>query len=379
MITVELDIVRETPEAMAGLRQALKERFTCGNTIRDEAYRQALSATVWRLVHFGIETGLASYSARDLCNFSLVAEGYITEVLARIGFSRAIAEGDGELLDIISAQGIASAMAAWHQHLLTADEDAVDATLASMEKDEERHVGRLIVARRFPHRIQPAWLWDIPVEGDDGLPLVAYHLAAAQIHGRPDLRDSTSTYLARHRQVLLVREPDPLLIPLVLTSPATPQTVLAPFAGLYGEPTVVAAAAWHLEHRQPREAWKLAHDMRPLSQHADDAWTIAGLAAVELGHLTEAENLRQQIQDQAGRDRLLLAIAEAQPEAVPDHRIGEAAATCSKENPELFFRLIKELLRRGNISLARDVAQQRHTNIQDEGPLRDILAKILGH
>ena len=125
---------------------------------------------------------------------------------------------------------------------------------------EELHVARLLASRRDPGLIDAAWLWDIPVAPGDpqALPTVAYHLAALQVVTREDLLSSTATYLARHRSVLLCREPDDLLVPLVLRSPEHPQTLLAPFDGMYGDPTITAAAAWHLEHRQPREAWALA-------------------------------------------------------------------------------------------------------------------------
>lgn len=378
MFMLEYQQEREPAEAMAGLRRAMASGFSCGNPVRDEAYRLALSAAVWRLVRFGVEDGVASYSARDLANFSLIGEGSLVEHLARTAYTRAVVEGDLALLKVLTDLGIAAHVQAWHASLDRLDPAAIPAALAGM-KGEELHVARLLAARRIPALAEPSWLWDIPVTGDQALPTVAYHLAALQLVTRDDLHDSTTAYLARHRQVLLCRDPDDLLVPLVLRAAETPQTVLAPFAGLYGEPTIVAAAAWHLEHQQPREAWILAHNMRPLSRQADDAWTIAGLAAVELGKLSDAETLRQRILDQAGRDRLLLAIAEAQPEAVPVERLDTAARSCPADHPELFFRLVKAILKRGELARGKAIAEARTSDFASHPQVGPILAQLLSH
>ena len=378
MQPLEVVISRETPEAMAGLRRIMAAQFSCGNPVRDEAYRLALSAAIWRLIHFGVEDGFANYRAQDLANFTLIAEGTVTEILIRTAFTRAAVENDQALLKHLIDLGLAREVQTWLASITSCPLQDLPGLLAPLT-GEELHVARLLAARRDPGLIEVAWLWDIPVAPGDSqaLPTVAYHLAALQVVTREDLLSSTATYLARHRSVLLCREPDDLLVPLVLRSPEHPQTLLAPFEGLYGDPTITAAAAWHLEHRQPREAWALAHDMRPLSHQADDAWTIAGLAAVELGRFSDAETLRQRIQNPAGRDRLLLAIAEAQPEAVPVERLAEAGRSCGPDHPELFFRILKEILRRGALPLGRSLAEARRTAINDDEPLRSILAEIL--
>ena len=64
--------------AFAAFRRALVQSFGSGSPVRDEGYRQALSATVFRLDRYGIEETFAHYSARDLANMALVAASFPT-------------------------------------------------------------------------------------------------------------------------------------------------------------------------------------------------------------------------------------------------------------------------------------------------------------
>ncbi len=374
MTAPEFTLVAPEPAAALGqMRVELYARFSSGNVVRDECYRLALSAAVWRLVHFGAEGAFTFYTARDLANFTLVAEGGVVDFLVRAGFTRALIDDDADMLALYERLGLANAGRDWSARLHECPRDEAIATVAAITDAEEQATARLVLARRFPDTIAPAWLWAVPTT----TPTIAYALCLLILRVRTDLLSTVAAYLQQNRAVLLVREPDELLALLVGQASTHPQTTLAPFAGFYGEATVVAAAAWHLEHDEPDAAHALVAGFRPLSTHADRAWLIAALVALARNRLDEVQQLRGLIQDHGCRAQVILRLAEYSPSLVNDTDLLALLDGCTADEPELFYRGLLCLLNRKQLTAARHLAARRQLDFQHHPQLGPIITAVL--
>ena len=369
--------------ALAAFRRALVQSFGSGSPVRDEGYRQALSATVFRLDRYGIEETFAHYSARDLANMALVAGGSIVSYLMRTAYTRALVDNDGDLLAQLGTIEQVETMHAWLAERLAADQGTLAGmcAIAPASTDggtdvpaEEVAVTRLVALRRFPDLLRPEWLWSIPAD----LPTVGYAMAADVLALRPELYGSVAEFLLRRRDVLLCREPDALLAPLVRIAGEHPQTVLAPFEGIYGEGTVVAAAEWHLEHDEPKAALELASGLRPLSVHAGRAALVAMLAALALGQREDARHFRSLIDDPADAALATVHLAERGADEVSDAELGMVLRQAPTTRPELFYRGLMCLLGRRRLVEARALAHARGVDFADHPQLGPIMAKVRG-
>lgn len=365
--------IEEPSEAMAALRQRIASIDPSDNAIQHEAYYLALSAAVWRLVYFGVEDTFQLYTPRDMASFSMIAEGQLIDLLVRTAYTRALVEDDAELCRIMGECGVAAPVHAWHQHLLGCDEAEAVARLANAIDPEERAAIQTIIARRFPGQASPEWLWQVPAN----LPTVCYALARALLSQRGDLAGSIGSYLASHREVLLAREPDPLLSMLVAQSAEHPQVTLAPFEGIYGEETVVAAAAWHLEHNEPAEAIQLAAGIRPLCIHSEQAALIGAIAAVQVGRADQLAQFRSLICGRNAQAQLTIRLGESDPRLIRDEDLVPLMDVCLVSEPELFYRALRLLLARKRLDLARQICARRQGDYQDHPELSKIIAAVL--
>lgn len=375
--------IESGPAAYAAFRRALVDSFGSGSPVRDEGYLQALSATVFRLDRYGIEETFAHYAARDIANMALVATGTVVSYLMRTAYTRALVEDDHELLEQLQRIEHVETMHAWLAERMTADREALaalcievpnpDESLAAILA-EELAVTRLVALRRFPDLFDRDWLWSIR----EDLPTIANAMAASALALRPELYASVAEFLHRRRDALLCREPDGLLAPLVRVASEHPQTVLAPFEGVYGEATVVAAAEWHLEHAEPRAALELAAGLRPLSAAAGRAALVATLAALALGEIADARHFRGLIADPADAALATVHLAGHGPDEVPDRELVEVLRAAPRERPELFYRGLLCLLNRRRLTEARALAADRRADFAGHPQLGPIIAKVLG-
>ncbi len=365
--------VTEPAEAMSALRQRIASIDPSDNAIQHEAYYLALSAAVWRLVYFGVEDTFQLYTPRDMASFSMIAEGRLIDLLVRTAYTRALVEDDAELCRIMGECGVAAPVHAWHQHLLACDEGEAVAMLAKASDPEELAAIQTVVARRFPALVSPEWLWLVPANA----PTMSYALARALLAQRGDLAGSVGSYLASRRDVLLAREPDPLLSMLVARSAEHPQVTLAPFEGIYGEETVVAAAAWHLEHNEAAEAMQLAAGIRALSVHSEQAALIGALAAVQLGRAEDLAQFRSLICGRNAQAQLTIRLGESDPRLIRDEDLVPLMDVCLVSEPELFFRALRLLLARKRLDLARQVCARRQGDYLDHPELAQIIVAVL--
>ncbi len=365
--------VTESPEAVAELTRRLSGWLADVNLPRHEAYFLALSAGVWRLVHFGVEDTFQLYTPRDLACTSLVAGGAIINFLIRTAYTRAVIEDDEQLWRTMEDCGIAPTTVAWHAHLRTVPVDNLAQTLADISDPEELATARTIILPRAAGLATTEWLWQVPVE----TPTISAAMAVRLLALRPDLASSVGTLLAQRRNVLLAREPDPALSLLVQASQEHPQITLAPFEGFYGDGTVVAAAAWHLEHGELGAAHQLASRIRPLSPHANRAYLIAALAAMQLGQADEVKRLRTMIDDRNCHAQLTLRLAELGTSPIADDELLALMDVTTAAEPELYFRALRLLLSRKRLDLARQVCARRQVDYQDHPELGQIIATVL--
>jgi hypothetical protein len=369
-----IDLPPELTEALHRLRGWVLDHLDYGHPVRTEMARAALSASIRRLVTFGVEDGLSHHSCRDVLQFQAMVGGQFALYLARIAFTRALIENDREIIDVLTASGLVDGMAAWRADLIRDDLAMVRATLDSItDQDEELHVGRLIAARRHPELVTADWLEAVP----ERLAQVAAQMCRAVLGQRPDLTDTVRHLLARRTAVLMALDPDLLLAPLVLASSTHPQALLAEFAGYYGECTVAAAAEWHLEHDEPGPALELAARIRPLSEHADHALLVAGLALIGRNRAREAVELHGRIGNADRADALAVRLAEALPESVTDDSLHALAERGGTDRPERFFTVVRLLLARRRLDLARDLCRMHRAGCAAHPELAKLAAVVL--
>lgn len=361
------------PDAQRDLRVWSNEHAGYGQRVRTEIMRGALSAILRRSVIFGMEEGFGRYRSRELLLFQGLSTGTFTDYLARTALARAIAEDERAVIGAFAASHAADDLLAWFAAFDRADPERALALLAGVSEPEERATARLVVARRHAQLAEAAWLWQVPAE----TPQVAIALCAVLLARRPDLVHAVHAWLIEHRTALFITEPDELLAPLVLASAEHPQVTLQPFAGMYGEQTVCAAAEWHLEHAEPQAALDLATRVRPLSRHADQAQVVRGLALIALRRSDEAGEALAAIDDPECADLLALRLAEVAPARVGDATVAAIAGRCRADQPERFVACLKVLLGRRELTAARTIAAQRQgdfTHPQAQAVIAAILA-----
>ncbi len=355
---------------MLALRVWANTQSPAGHPVRDELMRGALSASIRRLVTFGVEPGLQRYEARHLLQFQSMCSGEFAGYLARIACTRAIVEDSRDLLALLSESGLVADQLAWFDRFETAGATRVLELLKETDPEEERHVARLVVARRHPQLAEAAWLWEIP----ETLALVGGALALVLIRARSDLLHLVADWLVSHPDALASADPDDLLTPLVLASDSPPQQILARFEGWYGERTVLAAAEWHLEHGQPGEALQLAARTRGLSPLVDRARLIAALASIELGELVQATELHHALAGTSDADLVAIRLAERDPTAITTAELVAIIDRSVPNRPATFLAGLKLLLGRHDLAAVRAVAL-RHARAMEPHPA---LAQLIG-
>jgi hypothetical protein len=223
----------------------------------------------------------------------------------------------------------------------------------------------------MPTAFAPAWLFAVPA----AFPRIAAELARIAIHHGHAA--AAAVLLAQRRDALMQVEPDDLLAPLVGVSAEHPQTVLMPFAGCYGEPTQVAAAAWHLDHGEPAAALELARPIRSLSAVADAARQIAALAAAELDQRTIALEQLTRIADPDIADATALRLDELGLRPLTDPELATIAQRAPVTRPETCFAALRGLLNRRRLDLARSIARDRVGEPWASRPLIDTFTLLL--
>ena len=335
-----------------------------GQRIRDEFQRSALSAALRRLVGFGVEPSLNRYNSRELLQFQLMVAGKFSAYLARITWTRALVEDDDAVLQALASSGLVDEQVAWTTQ--------VPDDLAGMS-GEELHVARLVLGRRNSARLTRQWLWEVP----EDFPGVGAAMALLLLRHQPDCAPSVRDWLQRRPDTLAFGEPDVLLSQLVASSSEHPQTVLAPFAGWYGDRTVIAAAAWHLEHDEPRPAIELCRSIRPYGPCLDQARLIAGLASLELGDTTQAKDLLAALEPGPDTSVLRLRLAAREPETLSTPELQMIAEQAVPERAQTFFTAVQLLVQRRELALARTLCA-RHAAAFPTHPEIAALVKALG-
>ena len=220
--------------AVAKLRELLIEHFEQENSVRAEGYRQALSAALHRLAEFGVEDTFENYSAIDLLNMTLVGSSGMTAFFIRTAAMRAVLEEDELALKIIEKSGLVPYVLGWYQEWNEFDEEAARHEIAkelpallddsyddhaievARQEREAASISRLALGRRFPQYIDHNLLWEVKDES----PLLLRAIVSMCIDHRADLFHSLRQFLQQHPDVLMARDPDKLLAPLVARSVA---------------------------------------------------------------------------------------------------------------------------------------------------------------
>ena len=353
--TRSLEDLAQEAAGHARLRDWVLKECPVGDKVREEFVLSCLSAILHRTVNFGIEDGLDVYSCRELLQFQVMASAGLAAMLAKVTATRAIIEDDHKVLAALADSGLCPGVLAWFHELDTAPPAKATELLAACDPTEELHSGRLVVARRHPALVEPAWLWEIP----ERLPRLGAGMALALILGRPDLLASVTIWLTRNPAALYSVEPDTLLAPLVSRSSERPQTILLPLEGAYGDSTVASAAEWHLEHQEPREALELCARIRPLSLEADRARAIAALARLDLNEPAVARRIAQDILDPGWATAVAVRLAQQDPEHTSDEALMAVLRSMPADRAEAFFTALSLLVRRRAVAQAKVIAHER--------------------
>lgn len=340
--------------AFESLRRWVLAEGDFGHPVRTEGARLSLSAVIRRLSLFGLEASFSSYSPLELIQLMVMVEGPMAAHLARVALSRAYVVQDQRIIRACLEAGFAPELHGWYQERINAGRERAQELLASLYPEAEAlHATRLLIARNHPELIQPGWLWDVP----GSLAIIGHHLARAAAV-RPDLALSVAQGCEQRRALLMADDPDGILAPLTLHSAVPPQTLLRPFLSLYGDATVIAAARWHLERNQPGPAIELAKRLRDLAPEADLGRLVLVLAALEQGDTAGAVGVRGFVEDPDLADQADLAITTRVPSHLSDEALVAIAGRCRESQPERYLAVIRSLLDRRRLELARMVAAQ---------------------
>ncbi len=149
------------------LRQWITTECSLGESVRDDAYRCALSAIVHRVMKWGFEPALNLLTARDAMNCVLMAGGEGAEMFIRLAFTRGLIEDDRavvqRLLDtpfIPESRAFVSKI----MHGLTDGEAALAEAAAWIDtlRGEELSIACLVIGRHAPAVIDIEWLMQCP-------------------------------------------------------------------------------------------------------------------------------------------------------------------------------------------------------------------------
>ena len=149
------------------LRQWVLSECSLGDSVRDDAYRCALSAIVHRVMKWGFEPTLNVLTARDCMNCILMAGGEGCEMFMRLAFTRALIEDDRAVVQrLLDSPFVPESRAFVSQimHGLTDGEDALAKAAAWIDtlRGEELSVACLVIGRHVPAVIAPEWLEGCP-------------------------------------------------------------------------------------------------------------------------------------------------------------------------------------------------------------------------
>ena len=346
-----------------------------GHPVRQSAALLAQSSVVRRMLECEFESTLNRYNAGELLNMLAFAGfGRFTELLLNTAYSRAIVEDDHEIIAELSNYDLIPEQQQWFHRLNACDLETAQAILAkSFDDDEAKAMTRLIIGRRHPKLIQAHWLKEVP----EALPQISYALCKLMLSVEQDFNAAVYLTLQKRPDIFLYYEPDPLFSTLILRCSDSPQKLLQPFEGFYGERTVVAAAQWHIEHDQPQAAVELCQTIRPLSTYADQAYLIGGTACLEMGNLQGAIDAEQQISNRHLAENLLLNIAKQHPEAVDNQQLKDIAMGHEEEQAELFFGYLSLLLQRKDMASARDLCFAKQETFMDQPTIKQIMDVVL--
>jgi hypothetical protein len=355
------------------LRVWILKHCDYGHPIRNEVARAAMSATIRRTVLFGIESGLRQYSARELLQLQLMIQGEVAENMARIAFLHAVTEADVEVIQAYDQCGCFPDLLTWLQQRQNAEAQQA-ATLCEQDDEPERQqLTRLVCCRRYPMLLQAGWF----DPKRDVHPMLLAELARLAAQRRPDLHSTVVNLLHHRMDVLMAREPDDLLEPLVQQASIPPQDVLAPFTGCYGDRCLAAAAEWHLQHDNKDAVLEICGRIRPLSPEADQARCLAGHALLSAGRIADAKGLRGGIVAHSYGDALDIRIAQLDPEWLVVPTLQHIAGRCRPEQPERFVACLRLLLAKRALEPARTLANERQLDYQDDPAAKAIINTIL--
>ncbi len=149
------------------LRVWITEHCSLGDSVRDDAYRCALSALVHRVVKWGFEPTLNLLTARDAMNCVLMAGGEGCEFFLRMAFVRGLIEDDRAVVQRLLLTPFIPENRAFLLvivNALSGDEDALFKAAHWMEtlEGEELSIACLVLGRQVPELIDIDWLAKVP-------------------------------------------------------------------------------------------------------------------------------------------------------------------------------------------------------------------------
>lgn len=366
-----------TPGSVASSHDAVRywvqQHPAESDPVRREAFQVGCSAILHRHAKFGDEGFLDLFQARELVEAHRFLSSDPQQTLARTAYGRALVEDDATVIDALVGCGAALDYHAWAERLRRADAATCSSLLAMMTDPEERGVGRLLVGRRFPELIASTWVTDA-CAGDERIAYATCLLACQQ---RKDLAAAVAAALRRAPWILLRGGADRLLAALVTAHAQAPQQVLAAFTGYYDEETLVAAAAWHLEHGQAAEALELAERVRWLGVQGERAALVAGCALAEAGRADEALARIADCADSATNDTVRLRVAELRGADEDLDWLTSRLTECTAVDAELFFRGVKKLLQSRRLAAARELCAAGSGVFADHPAVQPVIAAVL--
>ncbi|NRA37876.1 MAG: hypothetical protein HRU15_07030 [Planctomycetes bacterium] len=140
---------------------------------------------------------------------------------------------------------------------------------------------------------------------------------------------------------------------------------------------MLAAAQWHLEHNQAQAALELCETIRPLSNHADMAYLVGGIACLELNNITGALEACKSIMQPRIADNLILSIATHSPEHIANKQLMDMALHYTSDHAELFFTTLNILLQRKEIESARSVCFAQQETFLDHATIKQVMDVVL--
>lgn len=188
----------EAQDAFKKLRQWIADHCNAGHPVRQSHYHFSLSAPVHRLVKFGPDDTWNEMDCRDLLSTLMYVNGKNAEFIMRAAFTRAIIDGDLEVIDLFMGTKFIPECRDWYGKLCGGIMGATDDAKALTEwlenlPAEEKSIARLMVVRVFPDTAHITWLDEVP--GDQ--PRLASKLATELIK-KPIYKNAVEQWLRTH-------------------------------------------------------------------------------------------------------------------------------------------------------------------------------------